>query len=112
MAQDLDLHQLFKRSPKDWLRRYFQEQGTPLDIDWKAVGDRNVDELMRAILQLDEDLRGRMVEDFVHIKLLATPAGKVQIIDEAGFYGVQDEGARKLAELDDISMRAHSTRGL
>ena len=43
-----------------------------------------------------------MVEDFSNIKLLATPVGKVQIIDEAVFHGKQQEVSAKLARADDF----------
>ena len=43
-----------------------------------------------------------MVTDFESIKLLATPAGKVQIIDEAAYHDVRDEVARKLTDLEDF----------
>ncbi len=102
MAQDLDIPQFFRRAPKEWLQRYFEAQGVLRDFDWDTVTVRNVDNLMKAFLQLDEGLRGQIVEDFAHVRLLATPAGKVQIIDEAPFHGVQDEVARQLADLDDI----------
>ena len=45
---------------------------------------------------------GCMTEDFSNIKLLATPVGKVQIIDEASFHGKQQEVSAKLAELTDF----------
>lgn len=102
MAQDLDLNRFFKRAPKEWLMRYFELHGVLVGVNWGAVSVRNVDELAVAFSKIAADIRGPMVEDFVNIKLLATPAGKVQIIDEAAYHGVQEEVARKLAELNDI----------
>lgn len=102
MAQDLDIPHFFKRAPKEWLRRYFDARGALGDVDWRSVTTRNVAPLMEAFLNLHEGERGEMVEDFVNVRLLATPAGKIQIIDEADFHGVQGEVARHLSELDDI----------
>ena len=102
MAQDLDIPQFFRRAPTEWLIRYFAARGELADFDWSTVSVRNVDSLMDAFLSLDEDVRSGMIEDFANIKLLATPAGKVQIIDEAAYYEVQAEVARRLNELDDV----------
>lgn len=99
MAQDLNIRHFFRRSPRDWLRRYFEQEGVLTDIDWPSIRPRNIEPLIQAWLALDEDLRGRMVDDFSEINLLATPAGKVQIIDEAVFHGKQQEISAKLAEL-------------
>src|SRR5262249_62000623 len=106
---DLDIVQFFRRSPREWLRRYFEQQGVLSHINWASVKPRNIEPLMEAWLALDDDLRGRMVEDFSNIKLLATPVGKVQIIDEAAYHGKQQEVSAKLAELDDFYDCAFST---
>jgi hypothetical protein len=71
-------------------------------VDWATIRTRNIEPLWQAWLALDVDLRGRMTEDFSNIKLLATPVGKVQIIDEASFHGKQQEVSAKLAELTDF----------
>jgi hypothetical protein len=102
MVQDLDIGQFFRRSPREWLRRYFEQQGVLNHLNWASVKTRNIEPLMEAWLALDADLRGRMVEDFSNIKLLATPVGKVQIIDEAAYHGKQQKVSAKLAELDDF----------
>ena len=54
---------------------------------------------MDGLRALDEDARGGIVQHFSEIKLLSTPAGKVQIIDEAMFHGRQEAVSGKLAEL-------------
>ena len=102
MAQDLDIPQFFKRAPKEWLRRYFAAHGALVDFDWPTVGVRKVDGLLEAFQTLHGDVRGQMVEDFENIKLLATPIGKVQIIDEAGYHQVGAEVAEKLANFSDV----------
>jgi hypothetical protein len=101
MAQDLDVRQFFRRSPPDLLRRYFERKEVSIQIDWASIRPRNIEPLMEAWQALDADTRGHMVEDFSNIRLLATPIGKVQIIDEALYHGKQEEVAANLAELDD-----------
>ena len=102
MAQDLDIRHFFRRSPKGWLRRYLERRGVFSGIDWNSIGIRNIGPLMDAWLGLDTDLQGQLAEDFSNIKLLATPAGKVQIIDEARHHGKDQEVSTKLAELNDF----------
>jgi hypothetical protein len=99
MAQTFNIRDFFRRSPREWLRRYFESRGALTDVDWSSLRARDVEPLMDAWLTLDADLRGRMVEDFRAISLLATAAGKVQIIDEAAFQGKRKEVAAKLSEL-------------
>ena len=83
MAQDLDIRHFLRRAPKPWLRRYFDRGGVLAHIDWSSIRVRNIEPLMDGLRALDEDVRGRIVQDFSEINLLSTPAGKVQIIDEA-----------------------------
>lgn len=101
MAQDLDISQFFRRAPKEWLQRYFAARGALGDFDWGSVSVRKIDALSAAFASLDKSTRGTIIEDFYNVKLLATPAGKLQIIDEAPYHGVEYEVARKLNELDD-----------
>ncbi len=102
MAESLDLPQFFRRAPHEWLQRYFGSRGVLDDFDWTTVSVRKVDELVEAWLRLSEAERTLMLEDFFNIKMLATPAGKLQMIDEAPFHGLDNVVATKLAELDDI----------
>src|SRR5262245_33930193 len=91
MVHCLDLRHLFRRTPSPWLRRYLDRCGVFSGIDWESVSVRNITPLMDGWLSLDTDVQGRLAEDFSNIKLLATPAGKVQIIDEARHHGLDNE---------------------
>ena len=102
MAHDLDIRHFFQRAPKFWLQRYFDHVGAFGGVAWDSITARNVEPLMQAWLGLDPDLQGQFVEDFSNVKLLATPVGKVQIIDEARHYGKDSEVAAKLADLHDF----------
>ena len=102
MAQDLDIRHFFRRSPRDWLRRYFAWREVFSHIDWASISVRNIEPLMEAWGSLEADLQARLVEDFSNIKLLATPVGKVQIIDEATHHGKELEVSAKLTELEDF----------
>jgi hypothetical protein len=99
MTHDLDIRHFLRASPKVWLRRYFERVGVLDQIEWSSIHVRNVEPLMDGLRALDEDVRGGIVQDFSEIKLLSTPAGKVQIIDEAMFHGKQEAVSTKLAEL-------------
>lgn len=102
MAQDLDIRQFFRKAPREWLRLYFEREGLFAEFDWASLRVRNIDPLWNAWLALDADTRASVMKDFSGIKLLATPIGKVQIIDEAAYHGTQREIAEKLADLDDF----------
>jgi hypothetical protein len=102
MAQDLDIRRFFQKAPRDWLRRYFDKIGVLADFDLGSLKKLKVDPLVDAWLALDDEVRGTMSLDFKNIQLLATPAGKLQIIDEAAFHPNPDEVSEKLAELDDF----------
>lgn len=102
MSHTLDLPRFFQKAPKEWLQRYFAHRKVLANFDWNSVSKLKVDLLVHAWLQLDADLREQMSEDFCNLSLLATPAGKVSIIDEAAFCDKDDHVAQKLAELEDF----------
>ena len=89
MQQSFNIKRFFRRAPKPWLRRHFQASGALSTFNWSPVKPSNVQLLVDAWDQLNEDMQGRMLEEFTQITLLATPTGKVQIIDEAAFHGKQ-----------------------
>jgi hypothetical protein len=102
MAKALDIRHFFRRAPRDWLKRYFDRAGLLADFDWSTLGKRKIDPLLHRWNEIDHQQRQHIVDDFLNIKTLATPASKVQIIDEAAYHGNQEEVAAKLAELGDF----------
>jgi len=102
MAHELDIRRFFQRAPKSWLQRYFQERSVLDDLDWNQVGVRKVDPLLDAWLALDVTVREQHSEDFRNIQLLATPAGKMAIVDEASEVGDPNAVAEALENLDDL----------
>lgn len=102
MAKAFDIRHFFRRAPRDWLARYFDRAGLLKDFNWSALGKRKIDPLLHRWNEVDEFQRGQCVEVFRNIKLIATPACKVQIIDEAAYHGLTDEVGRKLQELGDF----------
>ena len=102
MAKGFDIRHFFRRAPRDWLKRYFDDAKLLADFDWSAVPKRKIDALVERWLELDEATRRLLSEDFLSIKMLATPACKIQIIDEAAYFGEQDRVAAKLLALGDF----------
>ena len=62
-------------------------------LDWSQVRPRNVQPLVDAFESLAEDIQARMQANSSRSPPLATPAGKVQILDEATFHGKQQQVA-------------------
>jgi hypothetical protein len=102
MALDLDIRSFFRKAPREWLKRYFAHHGALTDFDSTSTGRTRIDLLHQAWQNLDEDMRLRMTEDFRNITLLASPAGKLAIIDEAAQHGETEAFAQQLAELEDF----------
>jgi hypothetical protein len=102
MSNTLDLRHFLRRAPRDWLKRYFDRAGLLSDFDWSALDKHKIDPLLERLGELPQDKHRQVVQDFLDIKLLATPSGKTQIIDEAAFFGIQDEVSAKLLELGDF----------
>ena len=94
-AYDFDIRHFLRRAPKPWLRHNFDQAGVLSHIDWASIKVRNIDLLIEGLGAIDEELNGRIVQDFGEIELLSTPAGKVQIIDE----GKQHEVSVRLTQL-------------
>ena len=99
-AHDFNIRHYFRRAPRLYLRRHFEECGAPLNLDWSQVRPRNVQPLVDAFESLAEDIQARMQDEFVEITTLATPAGKVQILDEATFHGKQQRVAAEFENLN------------
>jgi hypothetical protein len=102
LGQELDIKIFFKRAPHAALQKYFVERGHLLDFDWSTISPRKVEALLERWLGLDAETRGTMVSDFSDIKLLATPTGKVQILDEAEFHEAADEIRKQLPQFPDF----------
>jgi hypothetical protein len=102
MSIDLDIRSFFRKAPRDWLRRYFAHHGVLADLDWRATGRASIEVLHRAWQSLDEETRLRMTEDFRNVALLASPPGKLAIIDEAAQHGETEGLAEQLGQLEDF----------
>lgn len=102
MSRGLDIRHFFRRAPREWLKLYFDRANLLADFDWSVLRKRNIDPLLERWLELNEHTRQSLTDDFLNIKRLATPACKVQIIDEAVFLGEQEDVAAKLLELGDF----------
>ena len=109
MTQSFNIKQYFRRSPPGLLRRHFEQNGALSTFEWSAIKPKNVQPLVDAWKGLDEDTQGRMGHEFVHITLLATAAGKVQILDEAGFHRKRTEVAAQLEKLNGLYECAYWT---
>jgi hypothetical protein len=101
-THDFNIRHFFRRAPRLYLRRHFEERGAPLNLDWSQIRPRNVQPLVDAFESLPEDTQARMQDEFVEITTLATPAGKVQILDEATFHGKQQRVAAEFETLSSI----------
>jgi hypothetical protein len=102
MPLDLDIRSFFRKAPRELLRHYFVRQAVKLEFDWASLTVRDINPLHQAWLLLSQELRQRMTDDFRNIALLATPAGKLAIIDEAEFRHGSAGVAAQLAELEDF----------
>ena len=101
MAKGLDVQHFFRRAPREWLERYFDSKSLMRDVQWAMLSKRKFDPLMRAWTALDADTRSKLADDFRNIQLLATPSGKLQIIDEAPYHHMHGDVAAKMLELGD-----------
>ncbi len=102
MAFDLDIRSFFRKAPREWLKRYFAHHGVLGDFNWTSTGRTSIDLLHEAFQNLDGEMRLRMTEDFRNITLLASPAGKLAIIDEAAQHEETEGFTDKLAQLEDF----------
>jgi hypothetical protein len=101
MTKDLDLRRFFMTAPHKWLRRYFDDRHVLNGINWKAVTVRKIEPIHSAFFALDENARTAMIDDFRNIAMLSTPLGKVQIMDEADYWGEADGLGKIFEELED-----------
>ncbi len=114
LAAEFDIRRFFQRAPRDWLIRYFNHHDVLTNFDWPALKKLKVDPLEDTWHALPEDVKLKMVDDFRHLAMLSTPAGKLAIIDEAEFVDQSNDVALQLTELEDFGACAfwtYLTRG-
>jgi hypothetical protein len=71
--------------PPDLLRQFCDGQRIPLDLDWSALADGDVDPVYDAWLALPAADRERAEAMFRHVHEMATPFGVRTLVEEAVF---------------------------
>jgi len=87
MSKHYSPKNFFRRTPNRLLKKYFEKNGTLSGIDFKPLKETKIEPIYTAWLQLPDDIRNKMNQDFQEIFEMATEAGAKAIIDEAHFHG-------------------------
>jgi len=87
MARQYQPRRFFRQAPNRLLRRYFAGRNVLADVDFDALTETQVEPIYKAWLNLAEDTRNEMEQDFQDIDELATEGGSKAILDEARWHG-------------------------
>jgi len=98
LARQYQPRRFFRNAPNRLLQQYFSGRGVLAEVDFGALSETQVEPIYEAWLQLPEDTRNAMEQDFQEIDELACEGGSKAILDEARFHG--EDLAEQFAGLD------------
>jgi hypothetical protein len=87
MASQYQPRRFFRHAPHRLLKRFFAERKVLVEVDFGALTETQVEPIYDAWLQLSDDARKDMEQDFQDIDELATEGGSKAILDEARWHG-------------------------
>ena len=86
MASQYSHLQFFRRVPNELLARYFSSQDVALGLDLTKLKPTEVEPLLSAFMQLDDERQAGMEAEFQDMHALACEGGVAALIDEADFH--------------------------
>ena len=98
MARQYQPKRFFRNVPNALLQRYFADRKVLTKVDFSALTETQIEPIYNAWLQLPEESRSQMEQDFQEIDELASEGGSKAILDEAKFYNEDLTG--QFASLD------------
>jgi hypothetical protein len=78
---------VFRNAPNRFLQRYFVAHNLLSEVDFDSLTETLVEPIYEAWLQLSDDVRKEIEQDFQDIDELATEGGSKAILDEAEWHG-------------------------
>src|SRR5690554_2992847 len=91
-----------RNTPPAWLRDYFTKTGImlPTPVDWDASEPEIVKPLLQAVDEMDDEARGRIINDGERVSAMADDAGQTalySVIDDRDVFDELENGhARSL----------------
>lgn len=108
MAQEYQPRRFFRLAPNQFLKRYCTERGVLTDVNFDELSETQVEPIYAAWLELSDDVRKPMEQDFQDIDELAKESGIKAILDEAEWYG--ESLQEQFATMGSFHERAFWTR--
>jgi hypothetical protein len=87
MAREYQPRRFFRDVPNRILKQYFERHGVLTQVNFKELKETQIERIHEAWLQLPQDTRDAMEQDFQDVDELATEGGSRAILDEANFHG-------------------------
>lgn len=97
----------FREVPNRLLKEYFQRRGVLASVPFDELRETQIDPIYQAWLDLTNDQRNELEQDFQEIDELATEAGSKAILDEARWHG--EDLAKQFASLNGFQEHAFWT---
>jgi len=88
MSRQYSPKTFLRQTPNPVLRRYFRSKGIDPEVDWDALTPRKIDALFDAIEALPDTQRDAVERDFRRIFDLATPRGRLLLIEQGTELGL------------------------
>ncbi|MBY0545022.1 MAG: hypothetical protein K2Q14_05680 [Gammaproteobacteria bacterium] len=87
MSKAFNLQHFLRKVPNKFLQQYFTQHNVLTEIEFENVLETKIEPIYQAWLELPENIRNPMEQDFYAIHNMATEAGSKAIIDEATWHG-------------------------
>jgi hypothetical protein len=107
MAGQYQPKRFFRNVPNRFLQEYFARRDLMADMDFASLTETKVEPIYEAWLQLPENVRNDIEQEFQEVDELATEGGTKAILDEACWHG--EDLAPQFAKLESFHERAFWT---
>lgn len=98
MTRHYQPRSFFRRMPNRLLGQYFHAKNLLSEVDFSRLQETQTEPIYQAWLELSEDARADMEQQFREIDAIACEAGQRAILDEAEFHG--EPLAEQFAKMD------------
>lgn len=107
MSKQYSPKRFFRHVPNCLLKQYFDKRKLLSEVDLEKLPETKIESLYDGWLNLPEDIRHEVEQDFQQIDEMATEAGSKAIMDEANWHG--ENLAEQFAKLKGFLERAFWT---
>ncbi|MDF1817523.1 MAG: hypothetical protein P1U54_02695 [Immundisolibacteraceae bacterium] len=105
MAAQYSNRHFFRKTPNQYLARFFEVKGVGLDVDFSELKENDADALQTALNKLTASQTADIEAEFQDVNALACEGGITALVDEAGFHN-DDAFIEEIAAIEGFHAKA------